>query len=412
MKKTILLFMVLLLSFVITACSNPKTTSDDQSVSSKKMTKIKDGYAPLEPQRGIYFGIVRDDITRKSIHSYDAKIGITPASYVTFVKFPMRQQDIDKLNALTKEIAPTGGILLITLEPLDGLKAISKKDDRDFAALCAKIEKHGLGVMVRFAHEMNGSWYPWSQQPTLYKEKFRSLAKYIHAKTQNTAMLWAPNSGGGYPFSGGPYEAKRGTNDFSVLDTDKNGKLTMHDDMYTPYYPGDDAVDWVGMSVYHWGNKYPWLENELPEARSFTDYITGNYNGLGGYMSAVPDFYALFCSDGTHKKPMAITETAAFYNTKQKGASELAIKRAWWNQVFNTFGDTKQALDLSVHFPKIKMINWFDIKKKEMEAKGNRVDWRITGNKKIQSAFVHDLHLKNGKNKYLLFAKEFRAQQK
>jgi beta-mannanase len=136
--------------------------------------------------------------------------------------------------------------MVITLEPFDGLDAVSENDCKDFAALCARYEKLGLGVMVRFAHEMNGSWYPWCQQPTLYKEKFQLLAQYVHAKTQNAAMLWAPNSGGSYPFSGGAWEATPGTADYPVLDTDGNNRLDMNDDMFTPYYPGDDAVDWVG----------------------------------------------------------------------------------------------------------------------------------------------------------------------
>ncbi len=52
---------------------------------------------------------------------------------------------------------------------------------------------------------------------------------------------------------------------------------------------------------------------------------------------------------------MAIPDTAAFYNTEQSGKCELDIKRAWWEQVFNISGDTDEALDISVHFPKIKM---------------------------------------------------------
>ncbi len=36
-----------------------------------------------------------------------------------------------------------------------------------------------------------------------------------------------------------------------MLDTNGDGKLDMSDDMYTPYYPGDEWVDWVGMSIFH-----------------------------------------------------------------------------------------------------------------------------------------------------------------
>jgi soluble lytic murein transglycosylase-like protein len=68
-------------------------------------------------------------------------------------------------------------------------------------------------------------------------------------------MLWAPNYGGGYPFASGQYNALPGTSDFALLDTNHDGVLNMSDDPYLPYYPGDDAVDWVGMSLYHWGSR-------------------------------------------------------------------------------------------------------------------------------------------------------------
>ncbi|KAF6252608.1 hypothetical protein COO60DRAFT_1643919 [Scenedesmus sp. NREL 46B-D3] len=55
----------------------------------------------------------------------------------------------------------------------------------------------------------------------------------------------------------------------------------MADDPYTPYYPGeplqgyltriegDEWVDWVGLSVYHFGARYPWGANSLPENSKF-----------------------------------------------------------------------------------------------------------------------------------------------
>jgi hypothetical protein len=41
-------------------------------------------------------------------------------------------------------------------------------------------------------------------------------------------------------------------------------------------------------------------------------------------------------------------------------------------------GDSQEALALPQHFPNIKIINWFDIRKAEAEAGGNSVDWSIT----------------------------------
>jgi hypothetical protein len=57
--------------------------------------------------------------------------------------------------------------------------------------------------MVRFAHEMNGSWYPWGQLPQLYIKTFRRFAQIIKLMTCRTAMVWAPNGGEGYPWAGG-----------------------------------------------------------------------------------------------------------------------------------------------------------------------------------------------------------------
>lgn len=49
----------------------------------------------------------------------------------------------------------------------------------------------------------------------------------------------------------------------------------MQDDAYAPYYPGDEAVDWVGMPLYHWGSRYPWGENELPEPNKLAEQLLG-----------------------------------------------------------------------------------------------------------------------------------------
>ena len=47
------------------------------------------------------------------------------------------------------------------------------------------------------------------------------------------------------------------------------------DDPYGPYYPGDDVVDWVGVTVYYWGLLYPFGENQLPQDNYFVQRIRG-----------------------------------------------------------------------------------------------------------------------------------------
>jgi hypothetical protein len=150
----------------------------------------------------------------------------------------------------------------------------------------------------------------------------------------------------------------------------------MADDPYAPYYPGDDAVDWVGMSVYHWGSSYPWGANALPEPGKFAAMLTGNYRGTVGDETALPDFYSAFAN--VHHKPVAITETAAFYAPGRPGG-EAAIKEAWWKQVFDP--------SIGSRFPRLEMINWFEWDKYETEVKAE-VNWTVTRRPDLAAAFV------------------------
>jgi hypothetical protein len=355
----------------------------------------------LEPAKGCYLGFSLGETDRVS--RLNSKLGITPAVYHRFFVFPINTYDGVSLTNFLNEVILNGGIAMLTLEPRAGLDAITEAVCADMGTLCAAYEQLGVdGVIIRFGHEMNGNWYQWGQQPILYKEKFRLLAQHIHSRTTRTALLWAPSYGFGYPF--GTPRAKRGSGDFAALDTNGDGEVTLEDDMYEPYYPGDDAVDWVGLTIYHWGVDYPWFENELPVAKSFADSLTGTYLGV------IPNFYARYCADGLHNKPMAIPETAAFYNTQTGGEDEFNLKQAWWRQVFNITGDTSSALDVALHFPKMKSVVWFDQYKPEGEAKNSWIDWRVSADQRIRAAFVEDVRRLRDGRFYFLTAQEARWQ--
>jgi|GEM_PF-1590489 len=357
----------------------------------------------LEPSRGCYLGFNVGE--NDTLQRLSARLGLAPAVFVQFYAFPLSDEGWTRLDAFFSEVRDVGGLALVTLEPFGGLETVSSNACWDLANFCAAFETQGIaGIMIRFAHEMNGSWYPWGQQPILYTNKFRLLAQAIHQRTSRTALIWAPNHGAGYPFPfGGPYRAQPGTPDFAVLDTDGDGVLTQADDMYGPYYPGDDVVDWVGMTLYHWGVTYPWLENELPLPNSFARALTGNDGEL-------PDFYARFCADGLHNKPLIIPETSAFYNTQQPGANEFAIKQAWWQQVFNISGDSSNAWDVALHFPKLKCINWFDHLKIETEARSQWIDWRVSACALLRDAFLDYVRTLRDGQPYFLTAPEVQRE--
>lgn len=320
----------------------------------------------LPPSGRTWFGMNLDWGT-DTVVAASERLGVTPAVWVQFVRFPLTDADRGNLAGFFEQVAAAGAHGLVTLEPHDGLAAVTPAAAEELAeVLDAAWIDHGVATFVRFAHEMNGSWYPWGQQPDAYVAAFRVVADAVHAGSPASAMVWAPNDGAGYPFTGGAFTATPGSPEAAALDTDADGELTRTDDPYAPYWPGDDVVDWVGMSVYFWGLAYPWGENELAPPGRFAAQITGRETGAHDDEVAVPDFYATYAEG--HDKPMAIIETAALYDPAGEGPGEEAIKRAWFEQVFSDA--TRQA------FPRIGMINWFEWQKAEPEVDAV-IDWRI-----------------------------------
>lgn len=85
-------------------------------------------------------------------------------------------------------------------------------------------------VMIRFAHEMNGDWYPWrpggpaGNVGSNYVDAWRHIVSVFRAEGATTVKwVWSPNVDydGTYPFAS--------------------------------YFPGDEWVDYVALDGYNWG---------------------------------------------------------------------------------------------------------------------------------------------------------------
>jgi hypothetical protein len=325
------------------------------------------------PASGAWVGL-NLDWGAETVADATARLGAPPAAVVSFVPFPPGRGDVANLDAAAGQARDAGAVLLITPEPWDGLAAVT---DAAIAALVERLAAYGargVPTIVRFAHEMNGSWYPWGQDPAAYVETYRRVAAAVHAGAPTAGMLWAPNQALGYPYLGGPYQAPPGSAAEAALDTNGDGALGPGDDPYAPFWPGADAVDWVGMSLYHWGTEYPWGENEVPAAGSFAALLTG---ATGPGEPPAPDFHAEYAE--RFGKPLAIVETAAFYRPGAGGAPEAEIKGAWLHEVF--------APDTGSRFPLLRLVNWFEWRKLEPEV-DDVVDWRITADPALLEAFL------------------------
>jgi len=149
--------------------------------------------------------------------------------------------DVRDLDA----VAARGATPLLTWEPYDwsqgvdqpefALKRIESGQFDDYARRYAgALKSWGRPVMLRFAHEMNGNWYPWSEAVNGnatgdYVAAWRHLHDIFAAEgVKNVSWVWSPNVV--YP-----------------------GSLPLRG-----LYPGDAYVDIVGIDGYNWGTATTW----------------------------------------------------------------------------------------------------------------------------------------------------------
>jgi beta-mannanase len=102
---------------------------------------------------------------------------------------------------------------------------------RDFAD---QVKRFGSPVLIRFAHEMNGNWYPWAVGVNgitafHFIDAWRHIVRIFRQVGADLAQwVWSPN-------------VDRGT----------SSPLTVT-------YPGDSFVDWIGLDGYNGGAMLPW----------------------------------------------------------------------------------------------------------------------------------------------------------
>ena len=137
---------------------------------------------------------------------------------------------------------------------------LSGKWDAYITKFAKAAAAYGNPVMLRWGHEMNGDWYPWSGAKNGNSaESYVRTYRYIHDiftknGADNVIWVWTPN------------------NDSAPnIDWNRPEK----------YYPGDSYVDWVGFDAYNWGKSQSWSHwTSVDEIFSSTyDMLQKNYPG-------------------------------------------------------------------------------------------------------------------------------------
>lgn len=169
--------------------------------------------------------------------------------------------------------------------------------------------------------------------------------------------------------------------------------------------------------------EYPFGKNDIPPSSAFAGQLNGNI--IWGTPVQLPNFYANYSV--AYDKPMVVAETGAFYNlcdvfpgrmgcaANANGPTQLQVKSAWWQQAFNLM-DAPQGPSIATAFPNIKLISWYDVTMRQVEASGNTVDWDVSQQADLRTAFVQYIQTPlvdaNGQSiQYWKFAGDWRNQE-
>lgn len=302
-----------------------------------------------------------------SAQDFAERLGASPALLGHDISLPVRPTEETDVREFLGQAGALGSHAMLTVRPTAPLDQIDK-DAAD--AFVAKVRGLAAGfqgqLLIRFAPDMNSSWLDWGQQPGAYKAAFRAVAAgFKTADDGGTVMVWAPYLGRDYPFEGHRKAPAPGTGGFALLDTNADGSWNGSDAAYAPYYPGDDAVEWVGLDAYHDDTAGTSAVNTLPADGELSAMLTG---------SGSEDFYATY-ADG-RSKPFLL-QTSAFYSPATGGAAEMDIKTSWWKQTLETA--------TSGRFSRTAAVVW-DERTSTRDSGVASIDWRLTGNAAMAEA--------------------------
>ena len=222
-----------------------------------------------------------DDPSWGDINEFRDDFGRKPSLIMLFIEWGSFVPD-----KTIADVYSGNGRLIVTWEPwkfatkegidYDGL--IAGTYDGYIADFAGRLKKIKKDVYLRFAHEMNGDWYPWSAAK-LGADKYAAV--YRHVKDVFDAagadnVRWV----------------------FSV-----NWEDVPQSNSFTRAYPGDAYVDHVGIDGYNWGTSQDWSR-----WMSFKDIFGAVYGKIAA----------------AYTKPVIITEFGS--------SSEGGDKAAWIRQ--------------------------------------------------------------------------------
>lgn len=272
---------------------------------SEAAPRVADTHRRLEPRSGAYLGAFIDreaqisdgfmDGSRphKNANRFNRLVGRPHAAILTYNGYPSPLPNTWFRHLAGQNLAAQWSIEPGKLETL--------MDEAPLRQLARAAAAANIPIFVRFASEMNGPWTPYYGNPKLYRDRFQTVAKIFHELAPNVAMVWCP--------------------------------ANMPENNIRDYYPGEKAVDWVGV------NFYSTYFEEAPPHRQIT------WRNPADNIRFIYNTYA-------DKHPIMIGEWAATHRSRLDN-----VERA------DFAGDkiTELYASLPRKFPRVKAVFWFSM---------------------------------------------------
>lgn len=273
--------------------------------------------AKFEPQRGVFFGSTYDDDERildyntEIIQQYFPKRN---SVYLMYLEFGEELETTPRYPRYFADAVKNDISLMFAWNT-----ATSLPDIASYEAYVKRtvdyLDSLGVKVFLRFANEMNIGQNGNDAQS--YVNAFRFVADYAKTK-QNIAMVWSPND------------------------------LSSVDRSFEMYYPGDEYVDWVGVSMYPL-RYFQGIRDHGADTDSLNTYFMSDY--FADPVSRLRPIVNFMEQNGI-QKPIAITECGAahYVTTEQEDTTAWAVQRL-----------REMYAELPRVYPQVKLMCYFNV---------------------------------------------------
>lgn len=221
-----------------------------------------------------------------------------------------------------------GSIPMVTWEPWDTSNGVNQPNyslqsiidgqhDAYITSWATSVKNWNGPMLLRFAHEMNGNWYPWSEQVNGNQSgQYIQAWRHVHdifkrVGANKVTWVWCVN------------KIYSGSTDVNSL------------------YPGDLYVDWTGFDAYNRGTS---------PGTSGNQFGTGTWQNFGELVK--PTYQAL--NSVASGKPQMLAE----FGTVEQGGD----KADWFRKTLK--------YELKANYPRIKAIVYFN----QNKIYDNRID--------------------------------------